>query len=519
MTGGSTTSYVDSNNVQPTTTYGYRVKACDNALCSTFSTEATATTPAAPLLPPGAPASLAANGISSSRIDVSWAAAAGSVQKYYIERKTTSLGTYAVIDSVAGSALSYQNTGLSSLTEYWYRVKACNANGCSGYSNEDAASTLLAPPSAPSGAQATPVSTSRIDLAWSAAAGTVDQYRIERKTGAAGSYAVIDSVSASSLSFQNTGLAPATQYFYRVRACNTAGCSGYSNETSATTPQAPPGAPSGLTANAASSSRIDLSWSASSGTVSRYHIELRNNTLSGEYAVVDSVTGGTLTYQSNGLSPLTSYSHRVRACNSAGCSGNSNETTTSTPVLTIANAPENLKATGVSATQINLTWTHDGLHLGSFEIERAPSTAQNDFTPLQTVAGTARSYLDGGLTSGSTYYYRVRACNLTGCSAWSSIANDKTLAPSTPTSVSAVAISASQVTLSWSAPGGQLSYVIRRRLNGTGSPTTITVSNPNATSYTDNGLSPATRYTYEIRACGAGSTCSSYSPVVSATTH
>jgi titin len=392
------------------------------------------------------------------------------VVRYYIERKTISLGTYEVIDSVALTSLSYQNSALLPLTEYWYRVRACNTAGCSDYSNEAATTTPAPPvsPGAPTGASATAVSSSRIDVTWGAATGIADRYRIERKTGPAGSYAAIDSVSGSSLSYENTGLAPGSQYFYRVQACNSGSCSDYSNETSATTPQALPGVPSGLTATAVSSSRIDLAWSAASGTVSRYRIERKNNTLPGDYTVIDSVAGGTLTYQSTELSPLTPYSYRVQACNSAGCSGYSNEATASTPALTIANAPANLTANGISSTQISLSWIHDGLVVTSFQIERAPGSAPSNFTLIQTVSASARSYVDSGLTGGTTYYYRVRACNVTGCSAWSSVVNDRTHNPDTPSNVTAVAISTRQVTVSWTPPGGQVSYVIRRRRDGQG---------------------------------------------------
>jgi hypothetical protein len=93
-------------------------------------------------------------------------------------------------------------------------------------------------PSAPTGLGATAISSSRIDLAWSGSAGVVDRYRIERATGA-GSFAAIDSVAAGVLTYQDEGLAPATPYRYRVQACNSNACSGYSGEASATTDALP----------------------------------------------------------------------------------------------------------------------------------------------------------------------------------------------------------------------------------------------------------------------------------------
>ncbi|MEX2282317.1 MAG: fibronectin type III domain-containing protein, partial [Gemmatimonadota bacterium] len=91
-------------------------------------------------------------------------------------------------------------------------------------------------PGQPTGLTATAVSATQVDLAWTAATGTVDRYRIERKTGVAGTYALIDSVAGGMTAYANTGLTATTEYFYRVEACNTAGCSAYSIEASATTP-------------------------------------------------------------------------------------------------------------------------------------------------------------------------------------------------------------------------------------------------------------------------------------------
>ena len=97
---------------------------------------------------------------------------------------------------------------------------------------------------------------------------------MERSTTPGSGFAEIASAGAATTTFSNnTGLSAATQYFYRVRACNTGGCSAYTLEASATTLPLPPGAPSGLTASAVSSGQINLSWTAASGTVATYHVE------------------------------------------------------------------------------------------------------------------------------------------------------------------------------------------------------------------------------------------------------
>ena len=72
-------------------------------------------------------------------------------------------------------------------------------------------------------------------------------FKIERKTGAGGTYSQIATVRPV-VTYNDTGLATNTTYFYRVRATNAIGDSAYSNEASATTQLNAPAAPSGLTA-------------------------------------------------------------------------------------------------------------------------------------------------------------------------------------------------------------------------------------------------------------------------------
>ncbi len=91
------------------------------------------------------------------------------------------------------------------------------------------------PPAAPSSLSATAVSTSQINLSWADNSGDEDGFKIERKTGANGTYAEIISLGSNATSYSNTGLAAGTNYVYRVLAFNAGGNSAYSNEASATT--------------------------------------------------------------------------------------------------------------------------------------------------------------------------------------------------------------------------------------------------------------------------------------------
>ena len=135
-------------------------------------------------------------------------------------------------------------------------------------------------PSQVSGLVASAVSSSRVDLSWSAASDNVGVtgYEVERCQGAGcSSFAAVTTVSA--LGWSDTGRSPGTSYSYRVRARDAAGNTGaYSSVATAVTPAAvdnPPSAPTGLSAAAAGSGGVNLSWTAATDDlgVATYEVE------------------------------------------------------------------------------------------------------------------------------------------------------------------------------------------------------------------------------------------------------
>jgi len=172
---------------------------------------------------------------------------------------------------------------------------------------------------------------------------------------------------------------------------------------------APPAAPTNLTATAASSSQINLSWTGSSGATS-YNV-LRSTTNGGPYSQVASGVTST-SFSDTGLAAGTTYFYVVQACNSSGCSGNSNQASATTPSNSPPPAPTNLTAAGQDS-QVSLTWTASS---GATSYNVLRSTTNGG--PYSQIASgvTTTSYLDTGLTNGTTYYYVVRAVNGAGTS-------------------------------------------------------------------------------------------------------
>ena len=120
-----------------------------------------------------------------------------------------------------------------------------------------------------------------------------------------------------------TGLEGSTTYTYQVMARDEAhNETGLSSATGATTPGAPPDAPTSLGANAVSPSQINLSWTDNSGGETGFEIE---RSLDGSFwDFFDTVGANVTSYFSTGLSALTTYHYQVRATGAAGNSAYSN---------------------------------------------------------------------------------------------------------------------------------------------------------------------------------------------------
>lgn len=189
---------------------------------------------------PSAPSSLAATTVNASQIKLTWTDNSGIESGFKIERATASGGPFTQIATVGANVESYTSTGLKALTTYWYRVRAYNSVGNSGYSNKDSAKTDGLPPGAPSNLAATAVSTSQINLTWTQNSSDETGFKIERATSSGGTYTQIATVGANVTSYANTGLSGSTTYYYRVRSYNSWGNSAYSAVDSAKTANVAP---------------------------------------------------------------------------------------------------------------------------------------------------------------------------------------------------------------------------------------------------------------------------------------
>jgi len=92
--------------------------------------------PTLPPLPPAAPTNLASSGVSSSSVTLTWRDNSNNETNFVLDRANNSAFTTALVSTTLGANIaSYQATGLTRNTTYYFRVRSLNANGASANSN------------------------------------------------------------------------------------------------------------------------------------------------------------------------------------------------------------------------------------------------------------------------------------------------------------------------------------------------------------------------------------------------
>ena len=359
----------------------------------------------------------------SQKIDVSWTAQTGTLTGYKVQWKSSSDTDYNTGDrqsEVTGNTASI--TGLTNATEYTVRVTAYNTTGDGT-------------PSAESKATPAGVTLTASDIEDDTATLTIANHSgnwYYKYTAPSGGQCSSTAVVGKTVDL--TGLSTATSYTFK--AYSDSGCQTVVATASAFLTK--PGQVSGVTLTAYSQ-KIDVSWTARTGTLTGYKVQWKSSSDS-DYNTGDrqkEVTGTSTSI--TGLTNATEYTVRVTAYNNTGDGAPSAESKATPAAVT-------LTASNVEDDTATLTIAN---HAGAWWYKGSQSGA----TCTKIAAGTKTASLTSLATATSHTY---KAYSNDDCSTLVATASAFVTKPGQVSGVTLTAYS-KQIDVSWTAHAGTVS--------------------------------------------------------------
>ncbi len=457
--------------------------------------------------PPAAPTVLTALALSSSQINLSWVDNSTDEDGFKVERSTNGID-FVQVSSVGANVVNGIDNGLSPLTTYHYRVRAFNLAGDSPYSNIAQATTPSGPVSA------TLIASNSVwkyldngtdqGTAWRGAA-----FNDSAWASGAAELGYGDGGEATIVSFgPNASAKYITTYFRKsftvanpaaytnllLRLVRDDGAVVYLNGVEVHRANLPSGTISFNTLALLAIGGADESLYFSTNISSA-------NLVAGTNVIAVEI------HQNVGNSTDISFNLQVTASGPGAPAGD-----TTAPA-----AIANLSVNSVTASSATLIWTAPGddgstgtassynVRYSTSPITEAnwASATQAAGEPSPSVAGTPQTFAVSGLTSGTTYYFAIKTSdevnNISPLSNVPSAATSVT-PPAAPTSLTANALSSTEVLLGWvDNANNEDGFRIERSTNGVDFVLLNSVG-ANATAANDTTVEAPRTYHYRVRA-------------------
>jgi fibronectin type 3 domain-containing protein len=404
--GTSEASPYTDTGLTVSTTYYYKVSAYNSSGESSQSSYISATI----ILSPD---NFSPSSVTTTGITLSWSAISG-VSGYRIYRSTESTGTYTSIGT--STTASYNNTGLTAGTTYYYKIAAYDTSSEGLLSDYISVTTI---PLSPTGVTANFTSASAITVSWDLVGGALG-YSIYRSTESIGTYMQVG--TSTTTSYSDTGLSVSATYYYKVSAYNSSGESSQSSYVQALRVLSDNVWFDGtMTAsgihnyqfNAVQGNTYRIYWNDNYQGDNTKTCDIRVSAYwedTGTYIFTD-IDSAYTTPQTINASRSGTIILRVRGFTSS----NTGTYAIKYTLAALTTAPTGVTAS-TSITGIYLSWNSlNGA--GSYRIYRS-TTSGGTYTLVGT-SDTA-SYSDTGLSVPTTYYYKVSGYNAAGESPLSS---------------------------------------------------------------------------------------------------
>ena len=346
----------------------------------------------------------------------------------------------------------------------------------------------------------------RPTLKWKVVTGAA-KYEVYRARSLNGDYIKYSTVTGTS--YTNTSyIENGNTYYYKVRALDANGTAGAWSSVVSVTYKQTLTAPT-VTGGNDSQGRPTLKWNAVTGAA-KYEV-YRARSMNGDYIKYSTQTSTGYT-NSAYLTSGSMYYYKVRALDANGTAGPWSDVVAVTCRLGLT-APS---VTGGNDSQGRPTLKWNAVTgAAKYEVYRARSM-NGDYIKYSTQTSTG--YTNSAyLTSGSMYYYKVRALDANGTAGpWSDVVAVTCRLGLTAPTVTGGNDAQGRPTLTWKAVTGAAKYEVYRARSRSGEYikySTVTGTSYTNTSYIENGNT----YYYKVRALKSDGTAGAWSSIVSVT--
>ncbi|HYE21812.1 MAG TPA: fibronectin type III domain-containing protein, partial [Tepidisphaeraceae bacterium] len=471
----------------------------------------------------------------------------------YVVRRFNPDGSIQDYELESAAARSFDVGGLSAALRYGFQVLARDA----GFALSVPSATVYASPAGEptrgeyvaSSVRARAVAIDAIRVTWSPPTDfdpvAVAGWDVLRATSAGGPFASIlpdnQIVDALDVGYEDEGVAPGQQYWYKVVAVDDQGVQ-YTPSAAVEARAGVPAAPTGLVAGYAGAyaegdrlvKRVGLRWSAVPSGVALLGYDVYRGTTPDFSLSPTNLIGTSATARYTDDIDVTgqptghTYYYAVRAVY-AGYDGAETSSAPSARVavptgadpMTKPAAPSNLAAVEVTSARVTLAWTDQALDEAGFDVFRREHDAlapQPWGTPIGRLTADATTFVDETVDAGVAYEYEVRPHNKAGRrgdiggtgdavpSVVVTVSASPAAPPAAPTGLSFSSRTTDRIALTWTGPAGSpaaTGYHVYRK-TAEGGFVRLTANPIAATTLTDGGLRAGTTYTYRVVALSAG---------------